>query len=253
MKTLLTSLHLHRPSEWLLPCLQTFWLIWIAAVGLPNWDILIGFFICSYLLYGFMSLAIAAIDQHKPDIKLNRLHTTELLALLLVLIIILDLLTNWLTIWLSLVSFAFLALTLIFHTRIKWLSKICYAGTWAWFAPLAFSAQNKDLETISWLSIAVILCWTLTWRSIQARACSNKTYSNSLPIALLMAASFAFFILIGMLSGQAFWYFGLLLIVFATLLFLLELLHKSKAKQTLLYLPFINVVILAGIILSYSY
>lgn len=249
--TLLSSLNLHRLDKFPLPCLQVCWLLWIAAIGIPNWGILIGFLLAAYLLYAFMSLATTAIDKSLAEQSLNRLHTTELLALLFASIVILDLLTNWLTIWLSVISFIFLALTLILRPKFKRLSNFCYAATWAWFAPLAFSAQGKDLETISWILATTLLFWTLTWRSIHERATSDTPATHCLAIACLMAISFACFIITGMLSGQVFWFFWLLILILVTLIFLLDLIHKGKAKLTLPFLPAINLFILAGIILSY--
>lgn len=168
-----------RPIGTYLVLWPTLWALWLAAGGLPDWDILLIFVAGVFLMRSagcvINDYADRHIDAHVERTQSRPFATgavTEkealgLFATLCLVAFALVLLTNTLTVLLSLAAVA-LAATYPFMKRYTHFPQVVLGAAFAWSIPMAFAAQRGELPAALWLIYIAVLLWTVAYDTFYA-------------------------------------------------------------------------------------
>jgi 4-hydroxybenzoate polyprenyltransferase len=164
----------HRPIGILLLLWPTYWALWLAAEGMPNWDILVIFTLGVILMRAagcvINDIADRNIDRHvqrtqsrpitagKVSVKSASLLFIGLIGLAFLLV----LLTNTLTLYLSIAALA-LACCYPFMKRYTHLPQVVLGAAFSMSIPMAFSAQTGELHPSLWLIYTTNLLWIVSY------------------------------------------------------------------------------------------
>ncbi len=172
-------MRLNRPIGAYLVLWPTLWSLWIAAEGVPDWDVLLIFVLGVFLMRGagcvINDFADRRIDGHVRRTVDRPLVTGKVTAREAVLLFIglcltcfaLVLFTNRLTIVLSFGA-VFLAFCYPFMKRYTHLPQIVLGAAFAWSVPMAFAAQAGALPQASWLLYLAVVLWTVAYDTFYA-------------------------------------------------------------------------------------
>ncbi len=172
-------MRINKPIGTLLLLWPTLWALWLAAEGMPRWDLLVIFTLGVFLMRSagcvINDFADRKIDGHVARTRERPLATGEvtakqallLFALLCLLAFGLVLLTNPLTIKLSLGGLA-LAFCYPFTKRFTQLPQVVLGAAFAWSIPMAFAAQKGELSQTIWLVYIAVVLWTLVYDTFYA-------------------------------------------------------------------------------------
>lgn len=164
----------HRPIGILLLLWPTWWALWLAAEGLPDWDIWLIFTLGVIVMRAagcvINDIADKDFDKYVARTKQRPLATGELSVLqakrLLVCLVftafLLVLLTNPLTIYLSLAALA-LAASYPFMKRHTHLPQVVLGAAFSMSIPMAFAAQKGVLEGVIVVVYVSNLVWTVVY------------------------------------------------------------------------------------------
>jgi len=167
-------MRLDKPIGTLLLLWPTYWALWIAAQGFPDWHVLVVFSLGVFLMRSagcvINDFADRKVDGHVERTKLRPLATgavtsKQALALffgLLLISFLLVLTMNSLTIGLSFVAVA-LAATYPFMKRFTHLPQVVLGMAFGWAIPMAFAAQINELPTVCWWLFAANIAWTVAY------------------------------------------------------------------------------------------
>lgn len=172
-------MRLHRPIGILLLLWPTLWSLWLAAEGIPRWDLLIIFTLgvvvmrsAGCVINDYADRKIDGSVRRTRDRPLARGAVTSREALILfaglcLLALALVLLTNRLTI---LLAFGGLLLAGIypFMKRHTYLPQVVLGAAFAWSIPMAFAAQRGELVHELWLIYVVVVIWTVVYDTFYA-------------------------------------------------------------------------------------
>jgi len=174
----------NRPIGILLLLWPTLWSLWLAAEGVPRWDILL-IFIAGVVVMRAAGCVIndyadRHLDGHIQRTLLRPLITgaikpTEALVLFIVLCLIafsLVLMTNTLTIQLSFGAVV-LAFCYPFMKRHTHLPQIVLGAAFAWGIPMAYAAQRGELSSDIWLVYTSVVIWTVVYDTFYAMVDRN--------------------------------------------------------------------------------
>lgn len=168
-----------RPIGTLLLLWPTLWSLWLAANGLPRWDVLVIFILGTILMRAagcvINDYADRELDGHVERTRNRPLargviapkHALILCAVLCLLAFGLVLLTNALTIKLAFVGLG-LALCYPFMKRYTHLPQIVLGAAFSWSIPMAFAAQTGALPPEIWLVYIANLLWTVVYDTFYA-------------------------------------------------------------------------------------
>jgi 4-hydroxybenzoate polyprenyltransferase len=174
ISALLQLIRFDKPIGTLLLLWPALWALWIAAQGVPDYDILAIFVAGTFLTRSagcvINDLADRNLDGSVARTKGRPLVTgavTEreaivLFILLLLLAFALVLFTNKLTVLLSLVAVA-LASCYPFMKRFTHLPQVVLGAAFSWGIPMAFAAQSGALPPALWYLYAGNLLWTVAF------------------------------------------------------------------------------------------
>lgn len=174
-------MRLHRPIGIYLVLWPTLWALWLAADGVPDWNVLLIFSLGALVMRSagcvINDVADRRIDGHVSRTKTRPLvngsvSTREAIALFIALCAIafgLVLLTNTLTVWLSLGAVA-LASVYPFMKRYTHLPQVVLGAAFAWAIPMAFAAQTNALDPRLWLVYTTVVIWTVCYDTFYAMA-----------------------------------------------------------------------------------
>lgn len=172
-------MRMHKPIGALLLLWPTLWSLWLAADGLPRWDVLVIFVLGVFVMRSagcvINDFADRKIDGHVQRTRERPLATgavsgKEAIALFIVLCLVafgLVLLTNQLTIQLS-VGGVVLAFCYPFMKRHTHLPQVVLGAAFAWAIPMAFAAQSGSLGTEVWLLYTAVVLWTVVYDTFYA-------------------------------------------------------------------------------------
>jgi 4-hydroxybenzoate polyprenyltransferase len=173
-QALLQLIRFDKPIGTLLLLWPTYWALWIAADGVPDYDLLIIFTVGTFLTRSAGCIINDLADRHL-DGAVSRTSTRPLVtgavsvseakilfAALLLLAFILVLFTNPLTIALS-VPAALLASCYPFMKRYTQLPQLVLGAAFSWGIPMAFAAQQGELPPALWLLYLGNLLWTVVY------------------------------------------------------------------------------------------
>ncbi|HAT3837128.1 TPA: 4-hydroxybenzoate octaprenyltransferase [Morganella morganii] len=163
-----------RPIGSLLLLWPTYWALWIAARGVPDWHILIIFTIGVFsmraagcVINDFADRKFDGSVERTKNRPLPRGDVTEkeakiLFAVLVLVSFGLVLTLNTMTIWLSVAGLA-LAWVYPFVKRVSHLPQVVLGAAFGWSIPMAFAAVSESLPTECWLLFAVNIVWSVVY------------------------------------------------------------------------------------------
>ncbi|MDP2559561.1 4-hydroxybenzoate octaprenyltransferase [Psychrobium sp. 1_MG-2023] len=172
-------MRIEKPIGTLLLLWPTYWALWLAADGMPDWPVLIVFTLGVFLMRSagcvINDYADRKVDGHVERTSQRPLATgvvtskqaLQLFFILLTIAFLLVLTMNSLTIGLSFVAVA-LAATYPFMKRYTHLPQVVLGAAFGWSIPMAFAAQSNDLPTICWWLFAANLAWTVAYDTYYA-------------------------------------------------------------------------------------
>lgn len=174
-------MRLDRPIGIYLVLWPTLWSLWLAADGIPRWDVLV-IFVAGVVLMRSAGCVINDFADRKVDGFVRRTANRPLVTglitpkeaivffvALLVLAFILVLFTNPLTIKLSFGG-ALLAFCYPFMKRYTQLPQVVLGAAFAWSIPMAFAAQSNTLPESIWVLYTAVVLWTVTYDTFYAMA-----------------------------------------------------------------------------------
>jgi 4-hydroxybenzoate polyprenyltransferase len=162
-QALLQLIRFDKPIGTLLLLWPTLWALWIAADGMPDWNLLIIFTLGTFLMRSAGCVINDLADRHwdgdvgrtsQRPLVTGAVSATE--ARLLVLF------TNPLTVKLSFIAVA-LASTYPFMKRYTNLPQVVLGAAFSWSIPMAFAAQTGELPANLWLLYLANLLWTMAY------------------------------------------------------------------------------------------
>ncbi|MES2822220.1 MAG: 4-hydroxybenzoate octaprenyltransferase [Pseudomonadota bacterium] len=172
-------MRLDKPIGILLLLWPTLWSLWLAAKGLPRWDLLL-IFTLGVILMRSAGCVINDFADRKIDGNVARTRGRPLvtgavssrgaIALFVVLCLMalcLVLLTDPLTIKLS-VGGLVLAFIYPFMKRHTHLPQVILGAAFAWGVPMAFAAQAGELKKEMWLIYLTVVLWTVVYDTFYA-------------------------------------------------------------------------------------
>lgn len=163
-----------RPIGSLLLLWPTYWALWIAARGTPDWHILIIFTIGVFsmraagcVINDFADRKFDGSVERTKNRPLPRGDVTEkeakiLFAVLVLVSFGLVLTLNTMTIWLSVAGLA-LAWIYPFVKRVSHLPQVVLGAAFGWSIPMAFAAVSESLPAVCWLLFAVNIIWSVIY------------------------------------------------------------------------------------------
>ncbi len=181
----------HRPVGILLLLWPTYWALWLAAKGTPDWDILV-IFTLGVILMRAAGCVINDIADRKIDKHVERTQSRPItsglisvkaaVGLFIVLILcafILVLFTNTLTLYLSFGAVA-LAFCYPFMKRYTHLPQVVLGAAFSMSIPMAFAAQTNELPPIVWLVYISNLLWTVAYDTFYGM--TDREYDKKLGV-----------------------------------------------------------------------
>lgn len=169
----------NRPIGSYLLLWPTFWALWIAADGIPDWQLLVIFTLGVFLTRSagcvINDFADRDFDGHvkrtaQRPLATGRISSKEALILFAALMLVafaLVLLTNPLTIMMSFGGL-FLAALYPFMKRHTHLPQVVLGAAFGWSIPMAFTAVQNDIPTVAWLIYLAKLMWTIAYDTMYA-------------------------------------------------------------------------------------
>lgn len=167
-------MRIDKPIGALLLLWPTYWALWIAAKGIPDWRILLIFTIGVFSMRA-AGCVINDFADRKFDGAVERTKkrplpsgdVTEKEAKILFVILVLVsfglvLTLNTMTIWLSVAGLA-LAWVYPFVKRVSHLPQVVLGAAFGWSIPMAFAAVSESLPAVCWLLFAVNIVWSLIY------------------------------------------------------------------------------------------
>lgn len=167
-------LRLDRPIGILLLMWPTLWALWLAARGLPPWDVL-GIFVAGVVLTRsagcvFNDYADRWLDPQVERTRQRPLATGEvsarealiLFVLLMVSAFALVWFTNRPTIYLSLVALG-LAVLYPYMKRVIWFPQVVLGAAFSMGIPMAYTAVVNDIQILAVLLFLANLLWTIAY------------------------------------------------------------------------------------------
>ena len=170
----LALIRFDRPIGTYLLLWPTLWALWIAAEGIPPWQLLVIFGLGTFLMRS-AGCVINDLADRKLDGAVERtrerplvtgaVSSNEALALfasLTLMAFVLVLFTNTLTIMLSFAGVT-LASCYPYMKRHTHLPQLVLGAAFSWGIPMAFAAVNESLPPFLWLIYTANLLWTVAY------------------------------------------------------------------------------------------
>jgi 4-hydroxybenzoate polyprenyltransferase len=276
---LLQLIRFDKPIGTLLLLWPTLWALWIAAGGIPDYDLLAIFVLGTFLTRSagciVNDLADKRVDGAVKRTRGRPLVTgavTEkdalaLFVALMLLAFILVLFTNTLTIMLSLVA-VLLASTYPFMKRYTHLPQVVLGLAFSWGIPMAFAAQSGGLPPALWLLFLGNLLWIVAYDTMYAMVDRDDDIPAGIKSTAILfgrhdrravAALQILCLLTLYLAGRAFAlgaYFKLSLLLSAGLFGYQQYLIRNRERdacfRAFLHNNWVGIAIFAGIVLHYG-
>lgn len=169
----------HKPIGILLLLWPTWWALWLAAEGIPQFHLLViftsGVIVMRAAGCVINDIADRDIDRHVTRTKSRPLTSGKIslteakitVTILLVIAFALVLLTNALTIYLSFVA-VLLAISYPFMKRYTYLPQVALGAAFSMSIPMAFAAESNSLPPQVVVIYLTNLIWTVTYDTFYA-------------------------------------------------------------------------------------
>lgn len=271
-------MRIDKPIGALLLLWPTYWALWIAAKGFPDWHILIVFTIGVFsmraagcVINDFADRKIdGSVERTKnrplPSGAVTEKESKILFIVLVLLSFALVLTLNTMTIWLSVAGLA-LAWFYPFVKRFSNLPQLILGMAFGWSIPMGFAAVSESLPLVCWLLFLVNIVWSVIYDTQYAMVDRNDDIKigvkstailfgryDKIIIGILQLVMLALLVGIGILLNlKGIYYWSLLL---ATALFIYQqklIAERERAScfQAFMNNNYVGFVLFAGILFSY--
>ncbi len=175
----LALIRFDRPIGTWLVLWPALWALWLAADGMPDWQLIVIFSLGAFLMRSagcaINDFADRNIDGDVSRTRERPLATGKISAreaigvfvVLSLLAFVLVLQTNALTVYLSLGAVA-LASCYPFMKRYTHLPQVVLGAAFAWSVPMAFAAQTNSVPAGAWLVYTAVVVWTVVYDTFYA-------------------------------------------------------------------------------------
>ncbi len=170
---------MNRPIGSLLLLWPTLWALFLAADGVPHWDVLVVFVLGVFFMRSAGCVINDYADRHfdghvkrtsQRPIPSGLVSSKEAIIIFLILGIssfLLVLTMNNLTIFLSLGGII-LAAAYPFMKRFTHLPQLILGMAFGWAIPMAYAAQSGELPAQAWLLFVINILWTIAYDTMYA-------------------------------------------------------------------------------------
>ncbi len=272
-------MRLHRPIGIYLVLWPTLWALWLAAEGVPDWQLLVIFSLGALVMRSagcvINDFADRNIDGHVSRTKARplvsgRVSSKEAIGLFITLCTLafgLVLLTNTLTIYLSLGGVV-LAFVYPFMKRYTHLPQVVLGAAFAWAIPMAFAAQTNALDPRVWLIYTTVVIWTVCYDTFYAMADREDDLKigvkstavllgdmDKLATASLQVTTLVALMMIGQRFAMGDVYYASLIVVaalFAYQQYLIKEREPRRCFEAFLNNNWVGMAVFLGILLDYS-
>ena len=276
---LLQLIRFDKPIGTLLLLWPTLWALWIAAGGIPDYDLLAIFVLGTFLTRSAGCIVNDLADKRvdgavkrtsgRPLVTgaVTEKDALALFVALMLVAFVLVLFTNTLTIMLSLVA-VLLASTYPFMKRYTHLPQVVLGLAFSWGIPMAFAAQSGGLPPALWLLFLGNLLWIVAYDTMYAMVDRDDDVSAGIKSTAILfgrhdrravAALQILCLLTLYLAGREFAlgaYFKLSLLVSAGLFGYQQYLIRNRERdacfRAFLHNNWVGIAIFAGIVLHYG-
>lgn len=267
-----------RPIGSLLLLWPTYWALWIAARGVPDWHILIIFTIGVFsmraagcVINDFADRKFDGSVERTKNRPLPRGDVTEkeakiLFAVLVLVSFGLVLTLNTMTIWLSVAGLA-LAWVYPFVKRVSHLPQVVLGAAFGWSIPMAFAAVSESLPAECWLLFAVNIVWSVVYDTQYAMVDRNDDLKigvkstailfgrfDKMIIGILQLVMILMLLLIGLmvnLSGIFYWSLLLAGALFVHQQRLMADRERDPCFQAFMNNNYVGFILFLGMLVSY--
>ncbi|HAT3810856.1 TPA: 4-hydroxybenzoate octaprenyltransferase [Morganella morganii] len=267
-----------RPIGSLLLLWPTYWALWIAARGVPDWHILIIFTIGVFsmraagcVINDFADRKFDGSVERTKNRPLPRGDVTEkeakiLFAVLVLVSFGLVLTLNTMTIWLSVAGLA-LAWVYPFVKRVSHLPQVVLGAAFGWSIPMAFAAVSESLPAECWLLFAVNIVWSVVYDTQYAMVDRNDDLKigvkstailfgrfDKMIIGILQLVMILMLLLIGLmvnLSGIFYWSLLLAGALFVYQQRLMADRERDPCFQAFMNNNYVGFILFLGMLVSY--
>jgi 4-hydroxybenzoate polyprenyltransferase len=276
---LLDLIRFDRPIGTLLLLWPTLWALWLAAEGVPDYDLLAIFVAGTFLMRSAGCIINDLADRHLDGaVKRTRnrplvtgtVSVNQALAMLMMLVMlafVLVLFTNTLTIALS-VPAVLLAACYPFMKRYTHLPQLVLGAAFSWSIPMAFAAQRGELPPALWLLYIGNLLWTMVYDTKYAMVDRDDDLNAGIKstailfgrwdrgvIATLQALCLLALYLAGVQFGLGPWYNLSICVaggLFAYHQYLIRERERDACFRAFIHNNWVGVAIFSGIVLHYA-
>lgn len=271
-------MRIDKPIGALLLLWPTYWALWIAAKGFPDWHILIVFTIGVFsmraagcVINDFADRKIdGSVERTKnrplPSGAVTEKESKILFIVLVLLSFALVLTLNTMTIWLSVAGLA-LAWFYPFVKRFSNLPQLILGMAFGWSIPMGFAAVSESLPLVCWLLFLVNIVWSVVYDTQYAMVDRNDDIKigvkstailfgryDKIIIGILQLVMLALLVGIGVLLNLKGIYYWSLLLVTALFIYQQKLIaerERAPCFQAFMNNNYVGFVLFAGILFSY--
>lgn len=270
-------MRIDKPIGALLLLWPTYWALWIAAKGFPDWHILIVFTIGVFsmraagcVINDFADRKIdGSVERTKnrplPSGAVTEKESKILFIVLVLLSFALVLTLNTMTIWLSVAGLA-LAWFYPFVKRFSNLPQLILGMAFGWSIPMGFAAVSESLPLVCWLLFLVNIVWSVVYDTQYAMVDRNDDIKigvkstailfgryDKIIIGILQLVMLALLVGIGILLNLKGIYYWSLLLVTALFIYQQKLIaerERAPCFQAFMNNNYVGFVLFAGILFS---
>ncbi|WYW98768.1 4-hydroxybenzoate octaprenyltransferase [Proteus vulgaris] len=271
-------MRIDKPIGALLLLWPTYWALWIAAKGFPDWHILIVFTIGVFsmraagcVINDFADRKIdGSVERTKnrplPSGAVTEKESKILFIVLVILSFGLVLTLNTMTIWLSVAGLA-LAWFYPFVKRFSNLPQLILGMAFGWSIPMGFAAVSESLPLVCWLLFLVNIVWSVIYDTQYAMVDRNDDIKigvkstailfgryDKIIIGILQLVMLALLVSIGVLLNMKGIYYWSILLITALFIYQQKLIaerEKAPCFQAFMNNNYVGFVLFAGILFSY--
>ena len=172
-------MRLDKPVGWLLLLWPTYWGLWAAAGGMPQWRLLINFTLGVIVMRSAGCVINDYADRwldgqvkrtaQRPlvDGRVSPREALLVFAVLMLIALLLVAFTNALTIKLAAVG-AVLAIAYPYLKRHTHLPQLWLGAAFGWSVPMAYAAQKGEVDAVAWLLFLANVLWSTAYDTIYA-------------------------------------------------------------------------------------
>lgn len=227
----LALIRFDRPIGTWLVLWPALWALWLAADGIPDWELIVIFSLGAFLMRSAGCAVNDFADRNidgdvsrtkERPLATGKISSKEAIGVFVVLSLVafgLVLLTNQLTVLLSFGAVA-LASCYPFMKRYTHLPQVVLGAAFAWSVPMAFAAQTGTVPAGAWLVYTAVVVWTVVYDTFYAMVDRDDDLKigvkstavlfgddDRLITACLQALVILILVLVGSRFGLGVWYF----------------------------------------------